>query len=72
MDDRREVWGRPANAVSVKYFKFFDKSPTGDTVIPRVDDFYLYFAKDYMVNLHKRFYEDNQQQPPDFGRTVRQ
>lgn len=23
MDDRREVWGRPANAVQVKPFKFF-------------------------------------------------
>jgi hypothetical protein len=76
MDDRREVWGRPPNAVSVKYFKFFDKPPTGETIIPRVDDFYLYFAKDYMVDLHRHFYEENQkevpQQPRDFGRTVRQ
>jgi hypothetical protein len=64
MDDRREVWGRPANAVSVKFFKFFDKLPNGDTVIPRVDDNYLYFAKDYMVDLHRRFYEEDQKEAP--------
>lgn len=57
MDDRREVWGRPPNAIFVKYFKYFDRLPNGSISTPRVDDFYLYFAKSYLVKLHGRFYD---------------
>lgn len=79
MDDRREVWGRPANAVSVKFYKYFDRSPTGQVTISTVDDFYLYFAKDYMTELHRRFYREVDEkaksatgESPDFATIVRQ